>query len=51
MNPNTQLAQALGCDVKSQAIAVDATQATSLIDHFAVFSDPDRHLAATRRQP
>jgi D-hydroxyproline dehydrogenase subunit alpha len=33
--PNTQLAQALGCEVKNQAIAVDATQTTSLIDHFA----------------
>lgn len=33
--PNTQLGQALGCELDGQAIAVDAWQATRRADHFA----------------
>ncbi|MDB6145044.1 MAG: putative oxidoreductase in 4-hydroxyproline catabolic cluster [Pseudomonas sp.] len=33
--PNVQLAQALGCRIKDQAIAVDAWQATNVADHYA----------------
>ncbi|QLC73893.1 NAD(P)/FAD-dependent oxidoreductase [Pseudomonas sp. LPB0260] len=33
--PNTQLGQALGCELSEQAIAVDAWQACSLDDHYA----------------
>ncbi|MHC8351464.1 FAD-dependent oxidoreductase [Pseudomonas sp. RT4P38] len=33
--PNTQLGQALGCDLDGQALAVDTWQASSRADHFA----------------
>ncbi|KJZ63762.1 NAD(P)/FAD-dependent oxidoreductase [Pseudomonas fluorescens] len=33
--PNTQLGQALGCELEDQAIAVDAWQATRRADHYA----------------
>ncbi|CAN7560151.1 NAD(P)/FAD-dependent oxidoreductase [Pseudomonas sp. LjRoot277] len=33
--PNTQLGQALGCELDGQAIAVDAWQATRRADHYA----------------
>jgi NADPH-dependent 2,4-dienoyl-CoA reductase/sulfur reductase-like enzyme len=33
--PNTEIGQALGCTVRSQAIVVDDWQASSLADHFA----------------
>lgn len=33
--PNVQLAQALGCRIKDQAIAVDVWQASSVPDHYA----------------
>ncbi|WP_283180620.1 NAD(P)/FAD-dependent oxidoreductase [Pseudomonas svalbardensis] len=33
--PNTQLGQALGCELEDQAIAVDAWQTTRRADHFA----------------
>lgn len=33
--PNVQLAQALGCRIKDQAIAVDVWQASSVADHYA----------------
>jgi NADPH-dependent 2,4-dienoyl-CoA reductase/sulfur reductase-like enzyme len=33
--PNTQLGQALGCDLDGNALAVDAWQATTRADHFA----------------
>ncbi|WP_415768574.1 FAD-dependent oxidoreductase [Pseudomonas sp. LB3P38] len=33
--PNTQLGQALGCELEDQAIAVDAWQATRHADHYA----------------
>ena len=33
--PNTQLGQALGCELDGQALAVDAWQATCRADHFA----------------
>jgi NADPH-dependent 2,4-dienoyl-CoA reductase/sulfur reductase-like enzyme len=33
--PNTQLGQALGCDLDGQALAVDAWQTTSRTDHYA----------------
>jgi len=35
LTPNTQLGQALGCNLQGQAIQVDAWQATSLAEHFA----------------
>ncbi|WP_201190864.1 NAD(P)/FAD-dependent oxidoreductase [Pseudomonas fluorescens] len=33
--PNTQLGQALGCELAGTALAVDAWQATTLADHYA----------------
>jgi NADPH-dependent 2,4-dienoyl-CoA reductase/sulfur reductase-like enzyme len=33
--PNTQLGQALGCAVEHQALAVDAWQATTRVEHYA----------------
>lgn len=33
--PNTQLGQALGCELAGTALAVDAWQATALADHYA----------------
>lgn len=33
--PNTQLGQALGCALDGTALAVDAWQATSVVDHYA----------------
>ncbi|MDR9751735.1 FAD/NAD(P)-binding oxidoreductase [Pseudomonas sp. SZMC_28357] len=33
--PNTQLGQALGCDLDGQALAVDSWQTTSRADHYA----------------
>jgi NADPH-dependent 2,4-dienoyl-CoA reductase/sulfur reductase-like enzyme len=33
--PNTQLGQALGCELAEQALAVDAWQTTSRADHYA----------------
>ncbi|WP_458127662.1 FAD-dependent oxidoreductase [Pseudomonas sp. Z2-11] len=33
--PNTQLGQALGCGLDGQALAVDARQATTRVDHYA----------------